>query len=67
MKMFTIHNKQPDGTINSVIFPAKTISYINLCGNQILLSFNNKETITITGDNVKQIADELTKVLEDEK
>lgn len=56
-----------NGTTSTILFPARAISYANLLGNQILLSFNNKESITITGDNVNAIADELQKALEEEK
>lgn len=66
MKTLKIQINQ-NGTISTILFPARAISYANLLGNKILLSFNNKESITITGDNVNAIADELQKALEEEK
>ena len=66
MKTLKIQINQNE-TTSTILFPVRAISYAHLLGNQILLSFNNKESITITGDNVNGIADGLQKALEEEK
>lgn len=56
IKIININNK-------TIVFPVNTITYFSYNETQLTISFNNKETITISSNEVKTTAEQIEKIM----
>ena len=61
--LFRININGDNGT-NSIFFPLNKICYINYNNDQLLISFDNKESIIISGQDAEQTFIALVRAME---
>ena len=49
----------------TIVFPVNTITYFSYNETQLTISFNNKETITISSNEAKTTAEQIEKIMGD--
>jgi hypothetical protein len=61
--IFRININGDNGT-NTILFPLNKVCYINYHNDQLLISFDNKESVIISGQDAEQTFTVLVKAME---
>lgn len=62
--LFRVNVINNSNDVNSILFPLNKVCYINYYNDQLLISFDNKESITISGKDAEKTFIELVKAME---
>lgn len=62
--LFRVNVIDNSNDVNTILFPLNKVCYINYYNNKLLISFDNKESITISGKEAEKVFIELVKAME---
>lgn len=62
--LFRINVIDNSNNVNNILFPSNKVCYFNYYNDQLLISFDNKESITISGKEAEEVFIALTKAME---
>lgn len=62
--LFRINVINNSNDVNNILFPLNKVCYINYHNNHLLISFDNNEKITISGNEAEEVFIALTKAME---
>lgn len=62
--LFRINVIDNSNDVNNILFPLNKVCYINYYNDQLLISFDNKESITISGKEAEEVFIALVKAME---
>lgn len=62
--LFRVNVIDNSNNVNTYIFPLNKVCYINYCNDQLLISFDNKQCITIPGNEAEDVFIALVKAME---
>ena len=62
--LFRVNIIDHSNDVNNILFPLNKVCYINYYNNQLLISFDNKEYITISGNEAEKVFIALPKAME---
>lgn len=62
--LFRVNIIDNSNDVNNILFPLNKVCYINYYNDQLLISFDNKESITISGQDAERTFIALAKAME---
>lgn len=62
--LFRVNVIDNSNDVNNILFPLNKVCYINYYNGRLLISFDNKESITISGKEAEKVFIELVKAME---
>ena len=62
--LFRINVPDNSNDVQNILFPLNKVCYINYYNDQLLISFDNKQCITISGKEAEEVFIALAKAME---
>lgn len=62
--LFRVKVTDHSNDVQNILFPLNKVCYINYYNDQLLISFDNKEYITISGNEAEEVFIALAKAME---
>lgn len=62
--LFRVNIIDNSNDVQNILFPLNKVCYINYYNDQLLISFDNKENITISGKEAEEVFIALAKAME---